>query len=171
MRNRAVQLLKQTSPAAQGASRPPSMPSSAFPGALESKPSRRAWPRNQARRAHPARSTDGLREARLRRSRRSAQPRPRPSRPGRRFRFSKLIAGACARRAWGAPRAASSPKDRQIFANVMLGKARPWLMNISMADMNPPRRKKLITPALLESCQQAPIFTQIWVLRVDLRCG
>jgi len=33
-----------------------------------------------------------------------------------------------------------------------------------MADMKPAEAQKLITPAL-ESCSQAPIFTQIWVLR------
>jgi hypothetical protein len=37
-------------------------------------------------------------------------------------------------------------------------------MNIPMAEMKPADAQKLITPAL-ESCHQAPIFTQIWVLR------
>ena len=74
----------------------------------------------------------------------------------------KLIMGVC--EAMGGAQGGSSTKDRQIFANVMLGKARPWLMNISMAEMKPAEAQKLITPAL-ESCAQAPIFTQIWVLR------
>jgi hypothetical protein len=74
----------------------------------------------------------------------------------------KLIAGVC--EAMGGAQGGSSTKDRQIFANVMLGKARPWLMNIDMAGMKPADAQKLITPAL-ESCAQAPIFTQIWVLR------
>jgi len=74
----------------------------------------------------------------------------------------KLISGVC--EAMGGDQGGSSTKDRQIFANVMLGKARPWLMNISMAEMKPADAQKLITPAL-ESCHQAPIFTQIWVLR------
>jgi len=74
----------------------------------------------------------------------------------------KLIVSVC--EAMGGAQGGSSTKDRQIFANVMLGKARPWLMNIPMADMKPAEAHKLITPAL-ESCAQAPIFTQIWVLR------
>jgi DNA-binding transcriptional MerR regulator len=74
----------------------------------------------------------------------------------------KLITGVC--EAMGGAQGGSSTKDRQIFANVMLGKARPWLMNIAMAEMKPAEAQKLITPAL-ESCHQAPIFTQIWVLR------
>jgi hypothetical protein len=74
----------------------------------------------------------------------------------------KLIVSVC--EAMGGAQGGSSTKDRQIFANVMLGKARPWLMNIPMAEMKPAEAHKLITPAL-ESCQQAPIFTQIWVLR------
>jgi hypothetical protein len=74
----------------------------------------------------------------------------------------KLITSVC--EAMGGAQGGSSTKDRQIFANVMLGKARPWLMNIPMAEMKPTEAHKLITPAL-ESCQQAPIFTQIWVLR------
>jgi hypothetical protein len=74
----------------------------------------------------------------------------------------KLLLGVC--EAMGGAQGGSSTKDRQIFANVMLGKARPWLMNIAMADLKPAEAQKLITPAL-ESCHQAPIFTQIWVLR------
>jgi DNA-binding transcriptional MerR regulator len=74
----------------------------------------------------------------------------------------KLISGVC--EAMGGAQGGSTTKDRQVFANVMLGKARPWLMNVSMAEMKPADALKLITPAL-ESCHQAPIFTQIWVLR------
>jgi hypothetical protein len=74
----------------------------------------------------------------------------------------KLITGVC--EAMGGAQGGSSTKDRQIFANVMLGKARPWIMNISMTEMKPADAQKLISPAL-ESCHQAPIFTQIWVLR------
>jgi DNA-binding transcriptional MerR regulator len=74
----------------------------------------------------------------------------------------KLIVSVC--EAMGGAQGGSSTKDRQIFANVMLGKARPWLMNISMTGMKPAEAQKIITPAL-ESCAQAPIFTQIWVLR------
>ena len=74
----------------------------------------------------------------------------------------KLISSVC--EAMGGAVGGSSTKDRQIFANVMLGKARPWLMNIAMSEMKPAEAQKLITPAL-ESCAQAPIFTQIWVLR------
>jgi hypothetical protein len=74
----------------------------------------------------------------------------------------KLISGVC--EAMGGAQGGSTTKDRQIFANVMLGKARPWLMNIPMIEMKPADAQKLITPAL-ESCHQAPIFTQIWVLR------
>ena len=74
----------------------------------------------------------------------------------------KLILGVC--EAMGGAEGGSSTKDRQIFANVMLGKARPWLMNVPMAEMKPAEAQKLITPAL-ESCGQSPIFTQIWVLR------
>jgi len=75
---------------------------------------------------------------------------------------AKLVSGVC--EAMGGAQGGSSTKDRQIFANVMLGKARPWLMNISMAEMKPADALKIIVPAL-ESCHQAPIFTQIWVLR------
>jgi hypothetical protein len=74
----------------------------------------------------------------------------------------KLISGVC--EAMGGAQGGSTTKDRQIFANVMLGKARPWIMNIAMAEMKGPDAQKLIIPAL-ESCHQAPIFTQIWVLR------
>jgi hypothetical protein len=74
----------------------------------------------------------------------------------------KLISGVC--EDMGGAQGGSTTKDRQIFANVMLGKARPWIMNVSMAEMKPVDAQKLITPAL-ESCHQAPIFTQIWVLR------
>jgi hypothetical protein len=74
----------------------------------------------------------------------------------------KLITGVC--EAMGGAQGGSSTKDRQIFANVMLGKARPWIMNVSIAEMKPAEAQKLITPTL-ESCHQAPIFTQIWVLR------
>ena len=74
----------------------------------------------------------------------------------------KLISGVC--EAMGGAQGGSTTKDRQIFANVMLGKARPWIMNVSMTEMKPADAQKLITPAL-ESCHQAPIFTQIWVLR------
>lgn len=74
----------------------------------------------------------------------------------------KLLSGVC--EAMGGAQGGSSTKDRQIFANVMLGKARPWIMNIAMAEMKPGDALKLIIPAL-ESCHQAPIFTQIWVLR------
>ena len=74
----------------------------------------------------------------------------------------KLITSVC--EAMGGALGGSSTKDRQIFANVMLGKARPWIMNISMTEMKPADAQKLITPSL-ESCAQAPIFTQIWVLR------
>ena len=74
----------------------------------------------------------------------------------------KLLVSVC--EAMGGAQGGSSTKDRQVFANVMLGKARPWLMNIALAEMKPAEAHKLITPAL-ESCAQAPIFTQIWVLR------
>jgi DNA-binding transcriptional MerR regulator len=74
----------------------------------------------------------------------------------------KLITSVC--EAMGGAQGGSSTKDRQIFANVMLGKARPWIMNVSMTEMKPADAQKLITPSL-ESCAQAPIFTQIWVLR------
>jgi hypothetical protein len=74
----------------------------------------------------------------------------------------KLITSVC--EAMGGAQGGSSTKDRQIFANVMLGKARPWIMNVSMTEMKPSDAQKLITPTL-ESCGQAPIFTQIWVLR------
>jgi hypothetical protein len=74
----------------------------------------------------------------------------------------KLISGVC--EAMGGAQGGSTTKDRQIFANVMLGKARPWIMNIAMVEMKPADAQKLIIPAL-ESCHQAPIFTQIWVLR------
>jgi hypothetical protein len=74
----------------------------------------------------------------------------------------KLLTSVC--EAMGGAQGGSSTKDRQIFANVMLGKARPWIMNISMTEMKPADAQKLITPSL-ESCAQAPIFTQIWVLR------
>ena len=74
----------------------------------------------------------------------------------------KLLLGVC--EAMGGTEGGSSAKDRQIFANVMLGKARPWIMNIPMAEMKPAEAHKLITPAL-EACSQSPVFTQIWVLR------
>jgi hypothetical protein len=74
----------------------------------------------------------------------------------------KLLSGVC--EAMGGAQGGSTTKDRQIFANVMLGKARPWIMNIAMAEMKAADAQKLIIPAL-ESCHQAPIFTQIWVLR------
>jgi hypothetical protein len=74
----------------------------------------------------------------------------------------KLLSGVC--EAMGGAQGGSTTKDRQIFANVMLGKARPWIMNIAMVEMKPGDALKLIIPAL-ESCHQAPIFTQIWVLR------
>ena len=74
----------------------------------------------------------------------------------------KLIVSVC--EAMGGAQGGSTTKDRQIFANVMLGKARPWLMNVPLTEMKLAEAHKLITPAL-ESCQQAPIFTQIWVLR------
>ena len=74
----------------------------------------------------------------------------------------KLITGVC--EAMGGAQGGSTTRDRQIFANVMLGKARPWIMNVAMAEMKPADAQKLITPAL-ESCAQSPIFTQIWVLR------
>jgi len=74
----------------------------------------------------------------------------------------KLVVSVC--EAMGGAQGGSTTKDRQVFANVMLGKARPWIMNISMTDMKPAEAHKLITPAL-ESCGQSPIFTQIWVLR------
>jgi hypothetical protein len=74
----------------------------------------------------------------------------------------KLVQSVC--EAMGGAQGGSSTKDRQIFANVMLGKARPWLMNIPLGEMKPAEAHKFITPAL-ESCAQAPIFTQIWVLR------
>jgi len=74
----------------------------------------------------------------------------------------KLITSVC--EAMGGAQGGSTTKDRQIFANVMLGKARPWIMNVAMAEMKPADAQKLITPSL-ESCAQAPIFTQIWVLR------
>ncbi|HEX4083426.1 MAG TPA: hypothetical protein VHY22_00840 [Chthoniobacteraceae bacterium] len=80
----------------------------------------------------------------------------------------KLMSGVC--EAMGGAEGGSTTKDRQIFANVMLGKARPWLMNIPMAEMKPAEALKLIIPAL-ESCHQAPIFTQIWVLRWIIEAG
>jgi len=80
----------------------------------------------------------------------------------------KLIQGVCD--AMGGAAGGSTNKDRQVFANVMLGKARPWLVNIAMAEMKPADALKLIIPAL-ESCHQAPIFTQIWVLRWIIDAG
>ncbi len=41
----------------------------------------------------------------------------------------KLITSVC--EAMGGAQGGSTTKDRQIFANVMLGKARPWLMNVA----------------------------------------
>ena len=55
-------------------------------------------------------------------------------------------------------------KDRQTFANVLIGKAKPWLMNIALGEMKPAEALKLMQVAL-ETCQYAPIFTQIWMLR------
>jgi len=74
----------------------------------------------------------------------------------------KLLTSVCD--AMGGAKGGSTTKDRQIFANVMLGKAKPWLMNVSMAGMETAEVLALITP-VLESCDQAPVFTQIWVLR------
>ena len=52
----------------------------------------------------------------------------------------KLITSVC--EAMGGALGGSSTKDRQIFANVMLGKARPWIMNISMTEMKPADAQK-----------------------------
>ncbi len=73
-----------------------------------------------------------------------------------------LVTSVC--EAMGGAGGGSTTKDRQIFASVLLGKAKPWLMNISMAEMTPGQALTIMTPAL-ESCGLAPIFTQIWVLR------
>ena len=158
--DRAVQLLKQTI-----AGGPKALPASldailSLPWSVGVKAVTEAWPETKP--AGRTRLLNGLAKLDSDASRRIRLSLARGLHAQDAASAFKLIAGVC--EAMGGAEGGSSTKDRQIFANVMLGKARPWLMNIPMADMKPAEAQKLITPAL-ESCQQAPIFTQIWVLR------
>ena len=158
--DRAVQLLKQTV-----AGGPKALPATldallSLSWSVGGQSCHRGMARDKACRTHPP--PERPCEARHRRSRRVRLSLARGLHAQDAASALKLIVSVC--EAMGGAQGGSSTKDRQIFANVMLGKARPWLMNIAMAEMKPVEAHKIITPAL-ESCQQAPIFTQIWVLR------
>jgi len=59
-----------------------------------------------------------------------------------------------------------SQKDRQIFANVLIGKGKPWLLHLPLADLKPIGADKIIRCALT-TCFSGPCppLTQLSVLR------
>ena len=59
-----------------------------------------------------------------------------------------------------------SLKDRQIFANVLIGKGKPWLLHLPLADLKPAGADKIIQCALATCFPgQCPPLTQLSVLR------
>jgi hypothetical protein len=98
---------------------------------------------------------------------------------GRRFRMSlgrgllthdaptalKLVEAVCAEMLTG-ENGEPSQKDRQIFANVLIGKGKPWLLHLSLADLKPAGADKIIQCALATCFPgQCPPLTQLSVLR------
>ena len=59
-----------------------------------------------------------------------------------------------------------SQKNRQIFANVLIGKGKPWLLHLPLADLKPAGADKIIQCALATCFPgQCPPLTQLSVLR------
>ena len=98
---------------------------------------------------------------------------------GRRFRMSlgrgllssdpatslKLIEAVCAEMLTG-ENGEPSAKDRQIFANVLIGKGKPWLLHLPLADLKPAGADKIIACAVTTCFPgQCPPLTQLSVLR------
>ena len=54
-------------------------------------------------------------------------------------------------------------KDRQHFTNVLIGKTKPWILNIPLTGLKPAETTALLKFTLAAS-QQTPAFTQIWIL-------
>jgi len=101
------------------------------------------------------------------------------SEQGRRFRMSlgrgllngdpatamKLIEAVCVEML-SAENGEPSQKDRQIFANVLIGKGKPWLLHLPLADLKPADADKIIQCALATCFPgQCPPLTQLSVLR------
>ena len=58
-----------------------------------------------------------------------------------------------------------TPKDRQIFGNVFIGKAKPWLLNINLAEMKPAEANAIIRCAVAVCFpSQCPPLTQQSIL-------
>jgi len=98
---------------------------------------------------------------------------------GRRFRLSlgrgmlnhdaatafKLIEAVCVEMKSGET-GELSPKDRQIFMNVLIGKGKPWLLHLPLADLKPAAANSIIHCALATCFPgQCPPLTQASVVR------
>lgn len=98
---------------------------------------------------------------------------------GRRFRLSlgrgilnhdtatalKLIEAVCTEMK-SAENGEPSQKDRQIFANVLIGKGRPWLLHLPITDLKPAAADKIVYCAVATCFPgQCPPLTQLSVLR------
>ena len=58
------------------------------------------------------------------------------------------------------------PKDRQIFSNVLLGKGKPWLLHLALADFKPADAAAVLQTAVATCFPgQCPPLTQLFVLR------
>ena len=68
----------------------------------------------------------------------------------------KLILGFCTEMD------AAGPKERQHFTNVLIGKTKPWILNLPLAELKPADAASLVKYTL-SACQQTPAFTQIWI--------
>ena len=104
---------------------------------------------------------------------------------GRRFRMSlgrgllnhdadaalKMIDAVCAEM-WPGENGEPSQKDRQIFANVLIGKGKPWLLHLPVADLKPAAADRIILCAVATCFPgQCPPFTQLSVLRWIVSAG
>lgn len=73
----------------------------------------------------------------------------------------KLIAGVCA--AMDGTEGGPTARDRQAFAGVLFGQAKPWLLHLPLAEWKAAEADPVLRCALAAS--QSQPFTQIWVLR------
>lgn len=63
-----------------------------------------------------------------------------------------------------------SSKDRQVFANVLIGKGKPWLLHLPIADWKPAEANVLIQCAVVAGLQSSP-FTQLSIVRWIAEAG
>ena len=68
----------------------------------------------------------------------------------------KLILGYCVQMD------TANAKERQSFSNVLVGKTKPWILGLPLAELKPADSTSLVK-CVLAACLQAPAFTQVWI--------